>query len=236
LQIFLTIFVNDTVTAPIRTDHLRPAANPIEPARVRNIYIFLLNGKVDRFSHVLACQVQMSGHSDFGTFPKRLADVFTTRQRKETPDMRTLSLASLVLLAVFTGNALAATQDLEVTAHVVGTCQFNSADTIKLDLGDLDPAIGGKVIKDTTLAFWCTKNASYTLKDENGGSGTFNGTLTGPVDGEIGYTLTYDNTAGMGGGKNSPIESKITATVEETNYVDAPAGDYTDTVTFTVTP
>jgi spore coat protein U-like protein len=235
LQIFLTIFVNDTVTAPIRTDHLRPAANPTEPTRVRNIYIFLLNGKVDRFSHVLACQVQMSGHSDYGTFPKRLADVFTTRQRKETPDMRTLSLA-LVSFILLAGSALAATQDLTVSAQVVGTCRFERATDI--DFGDLDQTATTDETATGSLVFWCTKNANYILGDEANsavGDGSFSGELAKGSE-KIAYSLSYDNHSGNGAGKTSPITSTITATILNADYVNVPAGKYNDTVTFTLTP
>lgn len=152
--------------------------------------------------------------------------------------MRTVSLAlfSLILLAVLTGSALAATQDLNVSAQVVGTCRFESANDI--NFGALDQTATADVTAPGNLVFWCTKNASYTLGDETNptvADGSFTGTLAG-TDDSIDYELTYTNYSGSGAGKTSPITSTITATIANADYVDAPAGNYTDTVTFTLTP
>jgi len=151
--------------------------------------------------------------------------------------MRTLALA-LVSIVLLAGSTLAATQDLTVSAQVVGTCQFNSAADV--NFGTLDQTLTANPTASGSLLFWCTKNASYLLGDENNpsvGDGKFNGNLTGTVNKEtIAYQLDYTNYSGQGDGKNSPITSVITATIPNANYINVSADIYTDTVTFTVTP
>jgi spore coat protein U-like protein len=151
--------------------------------------------------------------------------------------MRTLSLAlaTLTLFAAFAGNALADTQDLVVSAQVVGTCRFDSASDI--DFGTLDQTATTDETATGNLVFWCTKNANYALTDEANPTidGSFSGTLVGTND-SIPYDLTYTNFSGSGAGKTSPITSVVTATIINADYVDVEADTYSDTVTFTVTP
>lgn len=149
--------------------------------------------------------------------------------------MKKLSLA-LIFLAVLAGSALAATQNVQVSAEVIGTCRFNSAADV--DFGVLDQTVTADATAAGSLEFWCTSNTNYTLSDEaNVGTadGNFDGTLASGGD-SIPYNLSYTNTSGPGTGKNAPITSVITGTIANADYVDAPTGVYNDTVTFTITP
>ena len=151
--------------------------------------------------------------------------------------MKTLSLSliSIVLLAILAGNALAATQDLTVSAKVIGTCQFT--DKSNVSFPDIYANSDGDATAAGSLTFWCTKNSDYILGDETNpteGDGSFSGTLSGPES--IPYELKYINYIGAGQGRGTPITSTITATILNANYINKPAGDYSDTVTFTVTP
>jgi spore coat protein U-like protein len=51
----------------------------------------------------------------------------------------------------------------------------------------------------------------------------------------IPYTFTYATT-GNGAGKSSPITLNIASTVANTDFINAQAGNYTDTVTLTIMP
>ena len=155
--------------------------------------------------------------------------------------MRTLTAAFIAITLTtlfFANSALAATQNLNVSARVVGHCAFNSASDV--DFGALDQTSADNATAAGNLVFWCTKNASYTLGDETNptvGDGTFSGTLlAGTSTDTIDYTLAYTNTTGSGAGKTSPITSVISATILNAAYVDVDADTYTDTVTFTITP
>lgn len=152
--------------------------------------------------------------------------------------MRTISLtlAALTLFATLAGNALADTQDLVVSAQVVGTCRFESATDI--DFGTLDQTATADQTATGDLIFWCTKNATYSLTDEANpavADGSFRGTLAGTND-SIDYELTYTNYSGQGAGKKSPVTSVVTATILNADYVDVEVDTYSDTVTFTVNP
>jgi len=125
--------------------------------------------------------------------------------------MRTLPRSLfLILLAVLTGSALAATQNLLVSAQVVGTCRFDSAADI--DFGTLDrPRLLMK--RNGRLVFWCTKNADYTLGDETNpavADGKFSGTLVG-TNGHDPLRPGVYQLIRTGRGKTSPITSVVTA-------------------------
>ena len=146
-----------------------------------------------------------------------------------------LLVVAMIILAM-AGVAMAANQDVTISANIVGTCQFDS--TTAVAFGPLDQTVGTDATASGSVVFWCTKNALYTLSDEaNVGTadGTFNGTLVSGPD-NIPYTLSYNNTSGAGLGKTSLITSTISGTIANGDYVNAAAGNYTDTVTFTITP
>ena len=145
-------------------------------------------------------------------------------------------LAAMAILFVSGTAAVAAdTANVAVNATVVGACKFNSGGTIDFTL---DPSIGGDVNGAVTQPqFWCTKNASYTITDDNGQNevGTTHRMKHASLSEFIEYTFTYTAT-GTGAGKNSPITMNIASTVAEAQYANASAGSYSDTVTLTINP
>jgi len=152
--------------------------------------------------------------------------------------MRTLTTAFIAITLTtlfFASSALSATQNVKVSARVVGNCVFESVTDV--NFGDLDPnsTTDAKAIPGE-LKFWCTKNASYTLEDPDAAIGSYAGQLSGSGTEKIPYTLTYDNVTGPGKGKSIPITSTISATIVNADYIDVAADTYTDTVTFTITP
>jgi len=151
-----------------------------------------------------------------------------------------VGLAMVLGLVLLTGVAFAAdTNTVTVTANVVGTCRFNSA-TSTLGFGALDPGIGGDVNANTSTTFWCTKNASYSITDDDGLYDTGPNanrmrhatTLTEYVP----YSFSYSPATGTGNGRTSPITLDISGTVTFASYQNAAAGDYADTVVLTINP
>lgn len=138
----------------------------------------------------------------------------------------------LVSAAVVAGD----TATIAVTANVVGHCAFNSDGDIDFTL---DPSTGGDVNGTVTQpAFWCTKNATWTITDDDGlhASGTTHRMADTTAGTEfIPYTFTYTAT-GAGLGKTNPITMDIASTVAEADYINASAGGYADTVTLTINP
>jgi spore coat protein U-like protein len=152
-----------------------------------------------------------------------------------------LGLIGALCAAGLLGNtaALAAdTATVGVSATVVGTCKFNSGGTIAFTL---DPTSGADATGTVTNpAFWCTKNASYTVSDDDGlyetGVGSRRMQHATTTTEFIPYSFAYTAT-GSGTGKTTPITLTLTgATVANANFVNAAAGSYADTVTLSITP
>jgi len=145
-------------------------------------------------------------------------------------------LAAMAILFVSVTAAVAAdTANVAVNATVVGACKFNSGGTIDFTL---DPSIGGDVNGAVTQPqFWCTKNASYTITDDNGlnDSGTTYQMKHASLADVIPYSFVYTAT-GTGSGPGTPITMNITSTVLSADYLNVAAGSYSDTVTLTINP
>ena len=150
-----------------------------------------------------------------------------------------VSLIMVLGLVLLTGVAFAADTTVTVTANVVGTCRFNSA-TSTLAFGALDPGSGGDVNASTSTTFWCTKNAAYSITDDDGLYETgpnanrmrHETTLTEYIP----YTFSYTPTSGTGSGVGSPTTLDISGTVTFANYQNVEAGNYEDTVVISITP
>src|SRR4030042_4813891 len=139
----------------------------------------------------------------------------------------------LGLVLVLGRVAMAAdTNTVTVTANVVGTCKFNSASST-LAFGGLDPSVGGDVNASTSTTFWCTKNASYSVGDDDGlyetGVDANRMRHATTLTEFIPYTFSYNPTSGTGDGRTSPITLNISGTVTFANYQNAEDGDYANT-------
>lgn len=132
------------------------------------------------------------------------------------------------------------TQDLTVTASVTSVCKFTG--TVQtLNFGALDPSNAVAVNdKKADVTFKCTKGVSATVTQNNGStpSGmqkrlktTFNGT-----DYFIPYSIALSGDSVTGAGFGTNLTVTATGTIAADAYVDAPAGDYSDTVVLSVSP
>lgn len=156
---------------------------------------------------------------------------------------RTIQAAVIVLLVVTAGAAGAQdTATVTVTARVLGTCQFSAAGAT-LGFGDLPFTAAGIAqgrSTSTTLNFWCTSGAAYTITDDDGLYETglnlnrMQSTTLGAPE-YIDYTLTYNPATGTGLGPGTPITLTIDGTVGAT-YTNNSPDSYTDTVTLTINP
>ncbi len=148
-----------------------------------------------------------------------------------------VTVAALALFAV-EGSAFAlSTNTISVSATVNGTCKFSSG-TSTLAFGLLDPAVATDAIGTVNPTFWCTKGAAYSIANDLGAhaSGTAIRMQHATILTEfIPYTLAYTG-AGSGLGKSTPVTLAVTGTILNADYVNAAAGNYTDTVVLTITP
>ena len=149
----------------------------------------------------------------------------------------TIFIALAVLVAG--GAAWAAdTTTVAVSANVVGTCRFSNPGTISFAL---DPSVGTDQAGSITQPrFWCTRNAGYTITDDLGShesGATFRMQHTTIPAEFIPYSFTYTATGtGAGAGAGNLITMNIASTVLGANYVNAAAGDYSDTVSLSILP
>lgn len=152
---------------------------------------------------------------------------------------RLVRLLMVLGLVLFSGVAFGFdNHQVTVSANVVGTCKFLSP-TSTLAFGDLDPSSGSDASASTTVQFWCTKNANYTITDDDGlyeSGADQNRMKHETLDEYIPYSFSYTPTSGQGQGRTSPIDLSISGTVSFADYQDAAAGNYSDTVTLTITP
>jgi len=142
-----------------------------------------------------------------------------------------------VALVAMAGAAMAAdTTTVAVSATVVGTCKFTAGGAIPF--GNLDPSVGTNQTPAVTQpTFWCTKGASYTITDDLGlhVSAGIRRMVHASLSEYIPYSFTY-TAAGTGAGPASVLTMNIASTVLGTDYANASAGVYSDTVTLTIAP
>jgi spore coat protein U-like protein len=148
---------------------------------------------------------------------------------------RVIVLGAAIALIAMAGVVAADTTSVTVSATVQGNCQFTSGGSVSFTL---DPASGsdepGLV---TAPSFWCTKGTSYTITDDDGvneSGGSHRLKLAGLSE-YIPYTFSY-TPSGSGGGKGAPATLDLTSNIANGDYINASAGDYSDTVTLTITP
>ena len=161
----------------------------------------------------------------------------------------TIFLQSILAAAMFAlaGAASAGgTHAIAVSASVNSTCVVNTANST-LAFGALDPGAGGVV-----NAVWgggtfkCTNGAAYTITSNDGlwesaaGGASNRMKLAAATDCTVAtdcirYTLTKAAN-GTGLGMSTNISFGVTGVTGITDYQDAAAGGYADTVTLTVAP
>lgn len=141
-----------------------------------------------------------------------------------------------LLVATFSSAAMAGgSAVVNVNANVVGTCLFNTDGAV---IFSLDPSITTDVNGTVTQPqFWCTNGTTYTITDDSGlqPNGKPYEMAHTSTSATIPYSFSY-TASGTGGGKNSPINMNIAAKVANADFVDAPEGNYLDTVTLTINP
>lgn len=140
-----------------------------------------------------------------------------------------------VALVAMAGSAMADTTNVAVTATVTGTCMFTPGNPGTVTF-TLDPSSGGAatgtVVQPT---FWCTRGTTYAITDNDGLHGTHRMQHATDATQYIPYSFTYTS-AGTGGGRGTTLTMNIASQVANADFINALAGDYSDTVTLTITP
>ena len=159
-------------------------------------------------------------------------------------------IATALVAAGFAGNANAVdlTDNFEVRITIQETCNVLTASDI--DFGSTIPTAGGQVDRTGTINVNCTNGTDYTLSLSGGGSGdTSARRMVGPSSTNISYQLYQDagrsdvwglaadgeQVDGTGLGLGSAYQINHTVYARATLVGNEPAGNYTDTVTATLT-
>lgn len=164
-------------------------------------------------------------------------------------------IATALVAAGFVGNAAAAelTDKFEVKIKILETCNVLTASEI--DFGSTIPTAGGEIDRTGTINVQCTIGTDYTLSLDGGGStdtsarrmiGVANGATASDT---ISYQLFQDGgrsvvwgletdsegLADVGSGLGTTFQNSHTVYARAYLVGNEPAGDYSDTVTATLT-
>lgn len=141
-------------------------------------------------------------------------------------------VASVAVLGMSSAMADNNQHTLNVSANVKDTCKFTGPGSTNINFGELDPSNAVEKVQTASVAFRCTKGASYTI--------TKNAETHKLKDGanEIPYSIVLANNTGTGTGfaAGNALNLGVTATIAANAYQDSPKGNYADSVTLTVTP
>jgi spore coat protein U-like protein len=157
----------------------------------------------------------------------------------------------LLALALAAGSAMIAapafaastTHTLTVTATVLGTCKFNAAGpttlTIATGAGVIDPSTAGPATGTANVTFRCTTGTTSAITGDNGlnFSGGSRRVRNGAAN-YMPYAFSMVNAAQLGTGHGAGQDKtvQVNASIIATDYQNATAGAYTDTVVLTITP
>lgn len=139
-------------------------------------------------------------------------------------------------------SASAGTATVSVSATVLtkNVCRFDSK-SLALNFGDVDPASPTDVTAIATIGFRCGGSASpamFAIVADPGlhGIGGFPRMQNGAVSSEfLPYFLALDPVTGSIP-KNTPQTLTVTGTIRKSDFQDAYAGTYTDTVVLSILP
>jgi hypothetical protein len=126
-----------------------------------------------------------------------------------------VSAAVLLAPAAMAGNS----NTLTATATVQAVCNFSTT-TSSLAFGSIDPTGTGPITQTTSIAYACTSGTAPTLTMPT------SGTMTSGAN-SLPFSLANTDTG---------TAINITGTVAQTDYQGAPAGSYSGTVVYSITP
>jgi spore coat protein U-like protein len=154
--------------------------------------------------------------------------------------LATLGLITAGMVSITPAFAASTTNTLNVSANVTGNCKFNSAGPTALTIANsgvnIDPSLAGNATGSANVLFRCTNgttssvlvgaglNFSVGLRVKDAGANYMN------------YALVLAGDAQVGSGFGSDKTLTVTGTILNADFINAPAGAYTDTVVLTISP
>lgn len=156
------------------------------------------------------------------------------------------AIAALAMLPLQSAQATTATTTFKVTATVLSSCAMSTPDT--LAFGSFTP--GTALTGSTAFTVQCTYGTTYSLGMSGGTSGSVTARTMTSATATSGYnTLSYglykdssyatnwsNSTTGTDyTGTGSAVSYTVYGKIPAAQYAVAPATDYTDTITLTLT-
>jgi spore coat protein U-like protein len=141
-------------------------------------------------------------------------------------------------LVILPAGSPQAAQPIGVGAAAVGNCKFHTA-SAALDFGSLDPIAARDANAVAALTFKCTRGAVWTVSDDGGlhdvpaGSPRMRHTALAAY---LPYRLAYTNAIGTSRGANVTETLTVDGLIRGGDFAAAPAGNYADTVTLSISP
>ncbi len=151
--------------------------------------------------------------------------------------IRAFLLCAVLVCLCYSSNTLAQERlaGLDVSASVTVRCKVESRGDIAF--GALDPAQAINTFASTEARVSCTRCAVYRIAVDNGRN--FNAVrgarqMVSERGEALAYTLTIENSGGLGNGWFKPSVTRLVANVRGNDYVDLPGGHYQDVVRISV--
>lgn len=145
---------------------------------------------------------------------------------------------TLTAIAAASGISAADTQNLTLSATVTAQCKFTSTAT-NMGFGSVDPSSAGPVpgVLGNSVTYRCTKGHTPGTVSAGVGLNLTNRMKHATLGEYIPYTLTVTPApAGTGFGSGQDVTLPVVASITATDYQNASAGAYSDTVVLTVSP
>ena len=153
-----------------------------------------------------------------------------------------MALAATGALVSAPAFAASTTHTLTVSAQVQGNCKFNTGGpttlTIATGAGVIDPSAAGPATGTANVTFRCTTGTTSAITGDNGLNFSAGSRRVKFGTAFMPYTLGLTNAAQLGSGHGAGQDKTVVvdASIVATDYQNAAAGAYTDTVTLTITP
>lgn len=133
--------------------------------------------------------------------------------------------------------AASSSHQLGVAATVQGSCRFNSGGPTALSFGAIDPSATTNATASATVLYRCTNGTSASISKAGANDAGGNHRLANGSDFII-YTATLSGDAqtgtGYGAGQDKTLD--VSGVITPADFQNAPAGNYTDTLTLTISP
>lgn len=178
-------------------------------------------------------------------FDNRKPVCIALKREKEDTMKKIMVLAIMIMILALAGSAMAADITIDVRANVVGTCRITTPGPLSVDFGDLAYDATGSSIaatQTTTIDYWCTNNAAYTISDAGLNDGVCPASAAASCmkfgASEIPYsrTVTTSDTDSLGGGPLAAETVTVQIDIAPGAADNADLGLHQDTVTVTVAP